>query len=262
MRRLSVISVQVGIVVVVLLLWEFVPRISGASSLAKLFDPYFISSPTDVASRISDLATGHNDAPLIWPYLERTALAAIVGTVVGMCVGGVVGLVLSASDTLDRVFRPFLVALNAVPRIALIPIIITLVGISFTASATAVMMVAFFVALYNAYEGARSVERHLVQYATVMGASRWQVVRRVRAPYALAWTLASLPLAVAFGFVAAVTLEILTGYPGMGQILSIATQTGSASTTFATVIYLSVIGVVLTALAEAVKHRVLHWWAK
>jgi NitT/TauT family transport system permease protein len=158
------------------------------------------------------------------------------------------------------VVQPFVVALNAVPRIALIPIIIILVGPSFGASVVISLIVVFFVAFFNAYEGGRNVTPQLLQNAKILGASRAQIMWQIRSPYVLAWTLAALPLATTFAVISVVTGEILTGYPGLGRLISVAEVTADSSLTFAVVVVMSVMGMVVVGIAQLVKVRVLHWW--
>jgi NitT/TauT family transport system permease protein len=85
---------------------------------------------------------------------------------------------------------------------------------------------------------------------------------RVRWPHVLAWTVTALPNAVSFGLVSVVTAEILTGTVGMGRLLLDSVTTVQASLTFAVVVVLSILGIVLVAIAEVIQRRWLHWWAQ
>jgi NitT/TauT family transport system permease protein len=157
---------------------------------------------------------------------------------------------------------PFVIAINASPRIALIPIIVIIVGPTIMASVLTAILVVFFVAFFNAYEGGRTVPVHVLQSARIFGATPGQIMLHVRFPYVMAWTLAALPNAVSFGLVAVVTAEILTGTAGLGRLILQSVTTVESSLTFAVVSLLSVLGIVLVTLAEAFEKRYLHWWAQ
>jgi len=262
LSRRSTILIQISIVTVLLVAWEFVPQIPGLQQLSPAFDPYFVSSPSRIAECIWGLFTGANGSVLIGPYLWLTVSSALVGTAIGMLLGSFAGLLLSNSESLNRILRPFLVAINATPRIALIPIIVLFFGASFETSVVSAVLVVFFVAFFNAFEGGRSVAPELVQNVQLLGGSRWQVVSRVRGPFALAWAFAVLPLAMTFGLISVVTAEILTGFKGIGSLLSIATSQANATLTFSLVIILAVVGVVTVTIADKIRDRVLHWWGK
>lgn len=261
-RRVVVTALQLGVIVLLLAAWEYLPRITALQSVSKAFDPFFVSSPSRVFGQLRDMFTGANGSFQIWEYAWPTIWASLLGTAIGMALGAACALVLSNFELLSDVFRPFLIAANATPRVALIPIVVILVGPTSTATIIISVLVVFFVAFFNAYEGGRSVKPELIDNARLLGASEWMIVRTIRFPFVLAWTLASLPLAITFAVITVVTAEILTGVTGMGRLLSTASTTADATLTYAVVIVLSVLGVVIVVAAEILKRRVLHWWAK
>ena len=262
-RRLSrprVLFLQCALIAILLLAWQFVPAIPGVSQRWAFLDPFFISSPTRVASQLVDLATGRSGNATLWLFVWATVSSALVGTLIGVVTGAAAGLLLSNDERINQVLRPLLVAFNAVPRIALIPIVVIILGPSMSASVVTAVLVVFFVVFFNAFEGGRTVPAQVLENARVMGARPWQIMREIRFKYVVAWTFAALPNAVSFGLVSVVTAEILTGYAGMGRLLVVALNSASASLTFAVVIFLSVVGIVLVAVSEIAKRRYLHWW--
>jgi NitT/TauT family transport system permease protein len=260
-RRLVVVT-QLTILIVALLAWEFIPRLSALQDITKLFDPFFVSSPSRVYERLVDLTTGRNGTTTIWSYVRPTIQAALLGTALGMLLGAATGLILSGSVFWSRVLQPYIVVANAIPRVALIPIVVLFLGPTLGATMVLATMVVFFVTFYNAYEGGNQVAPHVVENAILLGATKRDLLRRIRLPYVLAWTLAVLPLAVTFSLLTVVTTEILTGYPGMGSFIVTASSTADSSLTFSIVVILAVLGVTIVMLSNWVKRRVLHWWGK
>jgi NitT/TauT family transport system permease protein len=258
--RVAVLGCQIALLAALILAWQYLPQIGALQRFGHFFDPYFISSPTRIWTKLLDLFSGRNGNPAIWEYLWPTLWSSVAGTAIGMSLGAVAGLVLSNFDFASRVLRPFIVAFNAIPRIALVPIVILLFGPTVKASVVVAVLVVFFVAFFNAYEGGVNVPVELVHNARLLGAGELAVVRHVRAPYVLAWTLAVLPLGTTFAIISVVTAEILSGSKGIGRLLSQATQTADSTLTFALIVVLSVMSVVVLAIAEALKRRILHWW--
>ncbi len=258
-RGSSVLLLQLAILVAFFAVWEFGPRIDALQTAIPFLDPYFISSPSEVFDQLKALSTG-DDTVSMWSYVWATVLASIVGIVAGSLLGAAAGLFLSNSQMLSDVFRPFLVAINAVPRIALIPIIVIICGPSMKASVVTAIMVVFFVVFFNAYEGGRSVPSQVIQNARMLGASKRQVMFSIRLRYVQAWSFAALPNAVSFGLMAVVTSEILTGSVGLGRLLLESVTTVQSSLTFAVVVVLSILGLILVVGTDLLNKRLMHWW--
>lgn len=258
--RTRIFAIQIALTFATLAAWEYLPRIEGLRARIQMMDPFFISSPSRVATTVVDLASGRQGSVVVWAYLWRTLEAAVLGLGIGMLLGALLGLIFSNSPTTARTFLPFVNAINATPRIAFVPIVVVVFGAARSASVTIAVLVVFFVSLFNAIEGGRSVPTQVLQNAQLLGASPLRIMVHVRLRYVVAWCLAALPVALAFSLVSVVTAEVFTGYPGVGRLLMTATATVNADLTFALVAYLAVLGVLLVGAAERVKRRLLHWW--
>jgi NitT/TauT family transport system permease protein len=256
----TVLLLRVAIVVVGLALWEFVPRIPGIRDVMPVFDPFFISAPTRLAVELWNLTTGAAGQASIWEPLTMSVSTALAGTLLGALVGIFAGLAVSNWPLLDAVSRPFLVVLNAIPRIALIPIIVLIVGGSWKAGVLTSGIIVFFLIFYNAHAGASSVSLQTIQNAELLGSSKWRVMFKVRFPYALAWTMAQAPNAVAHGLVGTITGELFIGGRGMGYLLALAIDNQNATLLFGIVTFLAVIGVILVLGSSWLSRKLLPWW--
>lgn len=259
MSRSAALALQIAIVIVFLASWEFVPMIPGLADQYVIFNPFFISSPSLIAAKLWGLITGTSGFFLV-DYLVTTLVSFFAGTAIGVVGGALFGLILGNSVRLNQVLRPFLVAINAIPRVAMIPIFVIVFGPSFQTTALTTIFVVFFVVFFNAYEGARSVPTQLVQNSQLLGASRWRIMGQVRVHYVIAWTFGCLPNAVTFGLLAALTAEILTGYAGLGRLLVTSANNADSSLTFTVVVVLAALGVVLVGLTETARKVLLRWW--
>ena len=260
LSRLALVATQLGLLVGFIAAWQFLPKIAWVRDHVSFADPYFISSPTQIYEELVRLFTGSDGAEKIWPFLQITVEAALLGTGIGLVTGALAGLWLSNSPRVNSVLKPFIIALNAVPRITLIPIFVLMFGPTQTSSIVTATFVVFFVVFFNAYEGGVTVPPHVLQNARILGANSLQQMYHVRFRYVMAWSLAALPNAVSFGLVSVVTAEILTGAVGMGRLLLISVTTLQSALTFSVVVILSVLGLVLVGAAELFERRWLHWW--
>ena len=251
---------QIGLAVLFLLAWEYLPKIKFLSSNIRFLDAFFISSPSATWQSLVGLLTGHNDNRItLWPYLWVTVSSTLAGTSIGIVLGALCGLVFSNNRRLSEVVQPFLVLANTVPRVAIIPIFVVMIGPNAGASVLSVVAVVFFVVFFNAFEGGISIKDSLVENAVLLGASPLDVMRSIRLPMVVAWTFATVPNAISFGLVVAVTTELLAGIPGMGSLILTATANLQVATTFAMIVALSAVGLILYWGSVLLQRRVIRW---
>jgi NitT/TauT family transport system permease protein len=259
-RRLTTFAAQLALAAFLLGSWYLLPKIGWIADHVTFLNPTYISSPGAVAQTVYDLLTDSNPAvPSILPYLRTTLFATLVGVVVGLALGMTAGLLASTYDRVAAVVWPFVVLANAVPRIALIPVIVLIVGPTTKATIFSAILIVFFISFFNALEAGRSVPDRLVQYVEIMGANSRQKLTQLRFPYVVAWIFAIVPSAVSFALVAVVTTELLTGAVGVGGLILRATATLDAELTFGVIAILSVVGLLLTSGAQFIRRRVVRW---
>lgn len=251
---------RVTLLATILAAWQWLPSIQSLRHVSVVFNPFFISSPQRIYERVRDLSLGSNGYATMWPKLWSTLRATLIGVGVGTVAGMLAGLILSNNVTMQRIWGPFVTFVNSMPRIALVPVFIIIAGPTTMAAALTAIFVVFFLVFYNAFAGGQSVPRQTVQNARLLGATEAEIMRTVRLPYVLVWTVTALPNAISFGLVAVVTAEMLTGSAGMGALLTNSISSVDSSLTFTVVVVLSVVGAALVAAANKVAARALHWW--
>jgi NitT/TauT family transport system permease protein len=248
------------VVLLFLVAWQRVPDIPGVRSVFTFADPFFISSPTGVARELVNLATGHAGATPIWGPLLQTLLTSVAGALLALAVGVVAGVAVSNWAGLERISRPFIVLFNAVPRVAVIPLIVLLFKSSNEADVAAAFSVVVFLVFYQALEGASTVPREMIQNAELLGAMPSRVMWRVRTPFALAWTFSALPNVIAHAVTGTITAELFTGGAGLGHQMILGIDESNAPLLFSVVLITAVTGVILVLGAAALRRRLLPWW--
>jgi NitT/TauT family transport system permease protein len=254
------LGIQLLLVVVLLVAWQYLPTFHFVREHIRWMNRFFISSPTGIVRELRNLMTGrHTQGLTLWPYLWQTVKATIIGATVGVVLGAIVGLIFSNSKRLSEVFYPFIIIVNSVPRIALIPIFILVANASTNAEVLSIVFVVFFLVFFNALEGGRSVSQAMLDNAKLLGADSLDVMRTIRMPLVLQWTFATIPNAISFGLIVAVATELLAGLPGMGSLLQAAMQNIDASFTFAIVVTLAIVGLVLSLVAQKLRDVFIRW---
>ena len=256
-ERAQVVGWQILLLVLILGFWEWSTRVPWFVQHT-IMDPFFVSRPSAIAQRIYEWTLGSKRG-LLWPNLASTLWATFLGLIVGVATGFAVGLALSQNRLLARVLNPYVIGLNSVPRIALVPLITMLFGLGVGSKVVTAWFMVFFLIFFNTFKGGRSIERELVDFCRTLGGSPRQITRTVRVPNALAWAFTALPNAVSFALIGVVISEFVGSTTGMGYLMITSLATLNSTDMFSSVVVLSAVGVILVTLIRRVEHRLLRW---
>jgi len=258
----SVWAWRIGILLVFLAAWEYLTGIKAIAKTPGLYwiDPFFISRPSAIARRFVYLMSDNVRLPL-WRMALSTVQSTLWGFLVGITSGFVAGLLLGRSDRIARVFDPFIVAFNSLPRIALVPLITMIFGFGLLAKIVLAWSIVFFIVFFNTFQGARSVDADLIHSARFLGASERQIMTSVVVPSALAWTFASLTPSISFALIGVVVGEFIGGESGggLGYLIIQSLGTLNAADMMVALFVLGVIGIVMALGIKQVEARLLRW---
>ncbi|TDP97880.1 ABC transporter permease [Labedaea rhizosphaerae] len=250
-RRYTVWSIRVLLVVAVLGSWEY--------SASTFLDPFFYSKPSLVWQKLVDWFTVGTSQGSIWEQIEVTLEEALGGFVLGAIAGVVLGILLGRSRLLSDICAPFIKAANAVPRIVLASLFVIWFGLGMSSKIATAFVLVFFAVFFNAFQGAREVDRNLVDNARILGASRTQVLLTIVVPSATSWILASLHSAFGFALIGAVVGEFTGADKGLGLLINHSQGTFDAAGIYAGMIVITVLALLAEWGLSALEKRLLKW---
>ena len=235
-------------VVVVLAFWEYAWKKEWVS-------PLFFSGPSAIAKQFWYLVT---EGTLVEDMVfsgKNFALGLSMAVVSGVILGVIVGWYRRVRLVLD----PFLNALYATPRIAMIPLIIIWFGIDVQAKVFIVFMSSFFPILVNTVSGVRNLDPDLLKAARAFCATDWQIFKTLAVPGSVPFILTGIRQGVALGLIGVVVGEMFGGSKGVGFLVAYGGQTFQTDTVFVGVIIIAVSGMLLTFLTERLERRFSRW---
>ena len=231
-----------------LMLWE------TASDL-KWINPFYASSPSAVAKVLFSLfADGQ-----IWPHLEATFSAAVIGLVAGLAIGIVLGFVAALTPLLAQLIEPVMILLNAIPRVILAPLFVIWLGIDLASKVALALILVAVLIFFAVYSGIKEVDQRLVERVRTLGGGRRVLIREVYVPSVTAWIMGSLKVAVGFAFTGACVGEFVASSRGLGYLLQFAQSTYNAALTMALIVLIMAFVVVLFGVSEWLERRLLPW---
>ncbi|MED5579623.1 MAG: ABC transporter permease [Nitrospinota bacterium] len=186
----------------------------------------------------------------------------MIGYFIGAIAGLLFGLLLSQSEKASLIFKPYVLAVYGIPRIALAPVFIAWFGIALLSKVMMAGMVTFMLVFFNTYEGIRSVDLDLHNTARVLGADRWQLFFYVTLPNASPWITAGLRIAIPQALVGAVVAEFIASEHGLGFRMMENTGQLAMEGVMAGVLILMLIVVLLNSILDRVEDYILRWRPK
>jgi NitT/TauT family transport system permease protein len=242
---LPLIALALGI-----LAWDLVVRI-------KEIKPYVLPSPGLVFSTL------WSDWSLLGGSLATTLLTTLQGFLLAVIGGIGLAVLFNQSRLAEYSFYPYAVILQVTPVVAIAPLLLVYLPQPAAVLACA-WIVAFFPVLSNTTLGLNSVDRDLLDLFRLYGASRWQILRRLKLPAALPYILGGMRIAAGLALIGAVMAEIAAGSAGAGSGLAFRiAESGyrlNIPRMFAALLLLSAAGVAIFFALTALTHLVLRRW--
>jgi ABC-type nitrate/sulfonate/bicarbonate transport system permease component len=217
--------------------------------------PLFLSGPSAIAKQF---VFGLQHGTLL-SDMAYSGTNFAIGFALALAAGVVMGVIIGWYRRVRLLFDPFLNALYATPRIAMVPMIIIWFGIGIWSKVFIVFISAFFPILVNTVGGVRNIDRDLLRAARAYCASDWQIFTTLALPGSVPFILTGVRQGVALGLIGVVVGEMFGGSQGIGFMVAYGGQTFATDTLFVGVLIVAFSGIVLTWVAERLERRFSRW---
>ncbi len=187
--------------------------------------------------------------------LTETLLGFLVGTALAFMLGTIVAL----SRRVEYFLYPFIVMFQAMPKVALAPLIIVWFGLGLTSKVINAALVAFFPLMVNTIVGLRSAEEDRINLMRSLAASRWQIFFMLQLPNALPYIFAGLEIAMIFALIGAIVAEFVGAERGLGMLIQSMNFNMDVAGQFSILLILSGLGLILNGLIAFARRRLLFW---
>jgi NitT/TauT family transport system permease protein len=191
----------------------------------------------------------------MWITLSETLLGFVLGTALAFMLGTVIAL----SRPFEYFLYPFVVMFQAMPKVALAPLIIVWFGLGITSKVVNAALVAFFPLMVNTIVGLRSAEEDKVNLMRSLAASKAQIFWMLQLPNAMPYIFAGLEIAMIFALIGAIVAEFVGAQSGLGMLIQSMNFTMDVAGQFSVLLLLSLLGLLLNGIVTGVRRRVLFW---
>lgn len=195
----------------------------------------------------------------LWPHIGATLAEALYGYVLGCGLAVLFGALLAESRTFERFCYPIFIGLQAMPKVALGPIILVWFGFGMSSKVVLVALVCFFPLFVNTVNGIKRADPELLDACRAYSASRLYLLLHVKIPAAAGDIFSGLQIGVSLALIGAVVGEFLSAQQGLGYLIASASVSMSLATMFAGVFLLAAIGLTGSLLMRRLHQRVVFW---
>ena len=249
--RSTVVLVRLLLIVVWLGSWELAAR--------TVIDPFYYSMPSKIWDKLVVWFTDGTSQGSIWENISITLQEAVLGFLIGTLAGVVLGVLLGRATFLADVLAPFIKGANAIPRIVLASLFVFWFGLGMSSKVATAFVLVFFAVFFNAFQGAREVDKVLVDNARILGAGRFDLLRTVILPSATSWILASMHVAFGFALIGAIVGEYTGADKGLGILINHSQGNFDAAGIYAGMLVTTVLALVAEWLITRLEVRLTSW---
>jgi len=247
-RLLPWISTPV-LLVVIIGLWKL-------STVVFDISRFVLPAPEEVAATLWSLL-GQSDVWLV--HARITLVETVAGFLIALVTGVLAGAVLGRVFWLELAVRPVVVALQVIPKVALIPLFVIWFGFGLTSKIVIAAILAFFPIMLNVMLGVRSVDPGHRDVMRSLDAGRWQTFRCLDFHSTLPYVFAGMEVGIVFALIGAIVGEYLGGNEGLGYMVVVSLNSLDAPQLFAVIVLLAVLGSVLFFAVTGLKRFLIPW---
>ena len=248
MTRLRNVLAPLVTLAIILALWSAATGPGGLPS-------YLLPRPLSVAEAAWTGLVGGE----FWPHIAYTLTATLSGYALGSVSAVLVGIMVAESRNFERFVFPYVVAIQAMPKVALAPLILVWFGFGLASKVVLVALICFFPLLVNTISGIRRTDPELIAMARSFSRPGWWIFLHVKLPAAAGSIFAGLEIGIVLALIGAIVGEFIASERGVGYLIGSATVNMNVSVMFAGVFILAVFGVVGSRLVRWVEGRVVFW---
>ncbi len=214
---------------------------------------FILPRPTVVFAAMAEFA-----GP-IWQHASHTLFTTLVGFALAVAAGVLLGLAVGSSALVYYGLYPVLIGFNAIPKVAIVPVLVVWFGIGTVPAIITAFLISFFPVAVNVATGLATLEPELEDVLRSLGASRTDILLKVGLPRSLPYFFASLKVSVTLAFVGSIIAETVASNEGIGYLMLQASSVFQIPLVFAGLIVVAAMGVAMYFAFALIESRTTGW---
>jgi NitT/TauT family transport system permease protein len=241
-RKGVTVSLQLGILILFIALWELV-------AYFEIIDPFIISSPSRILAIITQLYQSNN----LFNHLSATLYETILGFLISTLLGTLIAIMLWWNKLLCDVMEPYLITLNALPKISLGPIIIIWIGAGKDAIITMALLICLIITIISMLNGFLEVDKEKIMLLKSLHANKFQLLFKLVLPANIPTLISVLKINVGLAWVGTIMGEYLVSREGLGYLIVYGSQVFQLDLVMASTVILCVLAAFMYSLVAVLE---------
>ncbi len=234
------------LILIILIIWEIGVRITHV--------PYYVlPAPSKI------LITIFTQSPLLLKHSFYTLTEMILGFILAFVTGSLLAFLMFKYPSVEQAFYPIIIGSQSIPVFAIAPLLVLWFGYGLNSKIVMTALIVFFPITVNTLEGLKSADPDVVKLFELMGASDYQILKKVRIPAALPFILTGSKIGISVSTIGAVIGEWVGSKYGLGYLMLHANAQLRVDLIFAAIFYLTVMGVGLFILVSQTEKILMPW---
>jgi NitT/TauT family transport system permease protein len=235
-----------AVITMFFLLWEIAVRVFSIPR-------FLLPAPTTIFATLWEYR---------WPILDnawQTLMTTSVGFAIAVVFGLAGGVLVGSSRLVYEGFYPILIGFNSLPKVAVVPVLVIWFGIGTVPAILTAFASSFFPVVVNVATGLATMEPELQDVLRALGASKWQIIKKVGLPRSMPYFFASLKVAITVAFVGSIVAETVGSNKGIGNFMLVASSRFEVPLAFAGLLVTGAMGIAMYAVCSFIEQRMTGW---
>lgn len=232
-NKIKILAVQIAILIIFIALWEIL------ANTGKI-DSFITSQPSRIFRTFLDLSSNN-----LLEHLRITCIETLVGFLLGTVLGALIAIILWWSPFISKVSEPFLVVLNALPKIALGPVIIIWVGAGMQSIIVMALAISLIVTILDILNGLLLTDKEKIKMAETFNANKFQILTKIVIPANIPTLFNTLKVNIGLSLVGVISGEFLVSKGGLGYLIVYGGQVFKLDLVMTSVIILAIVASIM-----------------
>lgn len=246
-EKFIIVFIQIMIVIIFFALWEFLAK-------KEYINTFIYSSPSRMFITIKDLILANN----LFNHIYKTLYEILIAFLLGGIMGIIIAIFLYQFKFLAKIFEPFLILFNSMPKVALGPLIIIIAGANLKSVITMALLINLIVTIMTIYNGLKNTDEYKIKLLKSLGAKKMQILTKLVIPNSFTTIISSLKLNVSMTLIGVIMGEFLVSKEGIGYLIIYGTQIFNLNLVMSGIFILLIISFILYGIVTIVEKKLVN----